>query len=219
MTKTIESIADLMPAPRNANLGTPRGRGMIEQSVRARGAGRSGLAAKDGTMIAGSQTLDVMAELGMEIIPVHTTGKQWVMVIRDDLDADSEEAELLGLDDNRAAEIGLKYDPTILASMAESYDLSGMFVGRELETVLASLPLNLDVGGIASDDEPQAFDGGELPPSYVRMVQLFFTSETQPEFLRMVQAIMPRLGQTNLTDTVFEAVTHAYRTLDLPDAT
>jgi hypothetical protein len=129
-------ITDLTPAPRNANQGTPRGRGVIEQSVRQRGAGRSGLAAKDGTMIAGSQTLDVMSELGIPIRTVHTTGDEWVVVVRDDLEPDSEEAELLGLDDNRAAELGLNYDPVILSEMAENYDLSGLFFPHELADIL-----------------------------------------------------------------------------------
>lgn len=136
MSKKIATIADLMPAPRNANQGTPRGRGMIEQSVRKRGAGRSGLAAKDGTMIAGSQTLDVMSELGIPIRTIHTTGEEWVVVVRDDLEADSEEAELLGLDDNRAAELGLNYDPGVLAGMAEEYDLSGLFFPDEIGQIL-----------------------------------------------------------------------------------
>jgi hypothetical protein len=104
--------------------------------VRARGAGRSGLAAKDGTMIAGSQTLDVMAELGMPIRTVHTTGAEWVVVVRDDLEPDSEEAELLGLDDNRAAETGLNYDAAILTDMGERYDLSALFYPDELSAIL-----------------------------------------------------------------------------------
>jgi hypothetical protein len=156
MSETIKTIADLIPAPRNANQGTPRGRGMIEQSVRQRGAGRSGLAAKDGTMIAGSQTLDVMSELGIPVRTIHTTGEEWVVVVRDDLEPDSEEAELLGLDDNRAAELGLNYDPTILSEMAEQYDLSGLFFDHELDAILSAIPTADDwagaLGGLPDGD-------------------------------------------------------------------
>ena len=103
----IETIGDLAPDPRNANQGSERGNRIIEQSVRQRGAGRSGLAASDGTMIAGSQTLQKMAELGIPIKPVHTTGDEWVVVIRDDIEPWSEEATLLAIDDNRAAELAV----------------------------------------------------------------------------------------------------------------
>lgn len=51
--KRIETIADLTPDSENANEGTQRGHQIIEHSLRNRGAGRSGLAANDGTMIAG----------------------------------------------------------------------------------------------------------------------------------------------------------------------
>lgn len=155
MSKQITTIADLSPAPRNANQGTPRGRGMIEQSVRKRGAGRSGLAAKDGTMIAGSQTLDVMAEVGMEIIPVHTTGNQWVVVIRDDLEPDSEEAELLGLDDNRAAEVGLTWDASVLAELSTEFDLSSLFNQDELDLILAPVEVEPGAGGDEFDPTPE----------------------------------------------------------------
>jgi len=154
MSDKVETIADLRSAPNNANQGTPRGRGVIERSVRARGAGRSGLAAKDGTMIAGSQTLDVMAELGVPVRTIHTTGDEWVVVVRDDLDPDSEEAELLGLEDNRAAELGLSYDPAVLAGMAEDYDLSGLFYLDEMAAILAQDVTLLE----AQEDTPVSVD-------------------------------------------------------------
>jgi hypothetical protein len=51
--KRIETIADLTPDSDNVNEGTQRGHAIIEHSLRNHGAGRSGLAASDGTMIAG----------------------------------------------------------------------------------------------------------------------------------------------------------------------
>lgn len=133
---TIKTIADLKPNPKNANQGSPRGHGIIEQSIRQRGAGRSGLAARDGTMIAGDQTLLKMAELGMKIKPVHTDGSEWVVVIRDDLEAGSEEATLLGLEDNRSAETGITWDAGVLADLGEEVDLSGLFYPDELSAIL-----------------------------------------------------------------------------------
>lgn len=134
--REIKSIDDLMPDPRNANAGSVRGHAIIENSVRQRGAGRSGLAAADGTMIAGSQTLQKMAELGMEILPVHTRGDQWVVVIRDDIEPGSEAATLLALEDNRATDVGLVWDAGVLASLSADMDLSSLFYPEEMVAIL-----------------------------------------------------------------------------------
>lgn len=215
----IKTIADLTPDDRNANAGTERGQYMVAHSLEQYGAGRSILVDKSGRVIAGNKTLEAAAAMGLPIAVVPSDGRSLVVVQRTDLDLDTPEGRALAVADNRSSEVGLAWDAVNLGEIAAEVDLSGLFIGHELEKILSSLPMNLDVGDIESDDEqPATYAGGELPPSYVRMVQLFFTSETQPEFLRMAQAIMPRLGQTNLTDTVFEAVKYAYSQLDVPDA-
>lgn len=129
---TIKTINDLKPDPNNANRGTERGHRIVNTSIQRHGAGRSGLAARDGTMIAGSQTLEEMAALGMKIKPVHTTGDEWVVVIRDDVEPGSEQATLMGLEDNRGAQEGIEWDPGILAELAQQFDVSGLFTGDEL---------------------------------------------------------------------------------------
>ena len=53
--KTIEDISDLIPDPRNANLGTERGLRMLDDSLREDGAGRSILVDRDGVTIAGAK--------------------------------------------------------------------------------------------------------------------------------------------------------------------
>lgn len=154
MSEPIKTIEDLKPDPRNANKGTPRGHGIIEQSVRQRGAGRSGLAARDGTMIAGSQTLQKMAELGIPIRPVHTTGEEWVVVIRDDIEPGSEDATLLAVEDNRSSEVGLEWDADVLASLAEENDLSSLFRDDELAAILAGVGVEPGGGGDEFDTTP-----------------------------------------------------------------
>lgn len=136
MGKLIEHLEDLKPDPKNANRGTPRGHGIIEQSIRRHGAGRSGLAAKDGTMIAGSQTLEEMAALGMKVKPVHTTGDEWVVVIRDDIEPGSEQAILMGLEDNQSTLVGVDFDPAVLADIGARLDLSGLFHPNEMAALL-----------------------------------------------------------------------------------
>ena len=145
---TINTINDLKPDPNNANRGTERGHEIVNTSIQRHGAGRSGLAAKDGTMIAGSQTLKEMAALGMKIKPVHTTGDEWVVVIRDDVEPGSEQATLMGLEDNRGAQEGIEWDPGILAELAQQFDVSGLFTGDELAEW-------------AQPSEPEAGAGGD----------------------------------------------------------
>lgn len=148
--EVIKSIDDLQPDPRNANVGSVRGHAIIENSVRQRGAGRSGLAAADGTMIAGSQTLQKMAELGMEILPVHTRGDQWVVVVRDDIEPGSEAATLLALEDNRATDVGLVWDAGVLASLSADMDLSSLFYPEEMTAILEQAGTVL----LSTDDSP-----------------------------------------------------------------
>jgi len=54
--KHIQSIDDLQPDPKNANLGTEHGRGVLEQSLREYGAGRSILVDKNSTINGGQVT-------------------------------------------------------------------------------------------------------------------------------------------------------------------
>ena len=156
---TINTINDLKPDPNNANRGTERGHEIVNTSIQRHGAGRSGLAAKDGTMIAGSQTLKEMAALGMKIKPVHTTGDEWVVVIRDDVEPGSEQATLMGLEDNRGAQEGIEWDPGILAELAQQFDVSGLFTGDELAEWAQPSEPEAGAGGDEFDTTPD--EGGE----------------------------------------------------------
>jgi DNA modification methylase len=147
------SDVDLKPDPHNANRGTPRGHGIIEQSIRRHGAGRSGLAANDGTMIAGSQTLEEMAALGIPIKTVHTTGEEWVVVVRDDIEPGSETAALMAIEDNRASELGLDWNPDVLDGLIEEgLDLSTLF--REGELPITAEEVVPGAGGDDFDTTP-----------------------------------------------------------------
>jgi len=138
------------PDKRNANKGTQRGHKIIEQSIRQRGAGRSGLAAKDGTMIAGNQTLEEMQALGITIKPVHTTGNEWVVVVRDDIEPGSKQAMLMGLEDNRASEVGLDFDASVIAALSQEVDLVHLWTDDELKKLTSGKPV-LD---FLEDDAP-----------------------------------------------------------------
>lgn len=140
MPKRITKIDDLTPDSANANAGTPRGRYMLEQSLRETGAGRSIVADREGRIIAGNKTVEVAEALDLPVRVVETDGSELVIVQRTDLDlADGEDkrARKLAYYDNRAGETGLSWDAAqIAADLEGGLDLSGMFREEELSALL-----------------------------------------------------------------------------------
>lgn len=146
---TLETIADLTPDPRNLNVGTERGRALLERSVRELGAGRSIVCDKNGVVIAGNKTLDVAAELGLPIRTVETDGSELVVVQRTDLDlATDVQAKRLALFDNRVSELDLKWDAeqmaTLLADVPTITD--GVFTDDELAAIAANFEATVQSG-------------------------------------------------------------------------
>lgn len=133
----IKALADLQPDPKNANRGTERGVGMLEQSLRTYGAGRSILCDRNGVVIAGNKTLERAADIGMDVEVVQSDGTRLVVVQRTDLDlAEGGAARELAYADNRASEIGLDWDPAILAAdLAAGIDLDKFWLPGEMALV------------------------------------------------------------------------------------
>ena len=119
--------SDLTPDVRNANEGTPRGRGMLEDSLRKLGAGRSILLDKHGRVIAGNKTLEVAAGIGLDKIQVgKTDGHTLVAVQRTDLDLETDaNAREMAYADNRIAQVDLTWSiPQLQADVAAGLDLT-----------------------------------------------------------------------------------------------
>lgn len=102
----------------NANIGTERGRKLLQQSVRELGGGRSVLLDKKGKLIAGNKTFDAAQAAGLKIRIVPAGRDELVAVQREDLDLDdpSGEARRLAYLDNRVAELDLEWDGAQLAA-------------------------------------------------------------------------------------------------------
>jgi hypothetical protein len=134
-------MAHLRPDDRNANAGTERGRAMIEESLRRYGAGRSILVDRHGCIIAGNHVAEVAADIGLDdCIVVPTDGRKLVVVQRTDLDIDSPAGRALAVADNRTSEVGLSWDPGVLAELVadEAIDLSALFSPVELADLLGA---------------------------------------------------------------------------------
>lgn len=115
---TRRKLADYKPAPDNPNQHNERGLQAIEDSINYNGAGRSGLAANDGTLLAGNGTWEAMQRAGIEeVIEVEANGKQWVVVRRQDLAPTDARAKSLMVADNRASQLDFTPDNELLGAI------------------------------------------------------------------------------------------------------
>lgn len=151
--KTISRIADLTPDSRNANKGTERGTGLLEQSLRQYGAGRSVLADRKGRLIAGNKTVESAASIGLEKVRVvQTDGTELVVVQRTDLDLDSKAARELAIADNRVGQVSLEWDAAELEATARDFDIDLASLGFS-DDEMAKLSAE-DAGEVTEDEIP-----------------------------------------------------------------
>jgi hypothetical protein len=139
--KTVASLDDLGADPANANRGTDRGRAVVAESLIECGAGRSILADKDGTVIAGNKTLEAARKLGLPVRVIESTGEELVVVRRTDLDLHvDEKARRLAYLDDRAGQLGLDWDTEqMLEDLQRGVDLAGVFDDDEIKRLLDSV--------------------------------------------------------------------------------
>ena len=144
-SKQIVNLSDLKADDHNANKGTPRGKEMIESSLRRVGAGRSIVVDKDGRIIAGNKTAEQWASIADsgDIQVIQTDGSKLVVVQRTDLDladTNSTTARELAYYDNRASEVSLMWDAeVVLADLATDIPMKDIFQDGELDELIKSL--------------------------------------------------------------------------------
>jgi DNA modification methylase len=153
---SITTIADLKPDDKNANRGNVRGTGMLEESLRKFGAGRSILIDKNNRVIAGNKTLEGAASIGLEDVQiVESDGTRLIAVKRTDLDLDDPKTRELAIHDNRVGQVNLEWDAAVLAELAqEGVNLDHLWSEDELTALLA------DVAGAPA---PLLGDPDEIP--------------------------------------------------------
>lgn len=131
-------LSDYKQLQHNANQGTVRGLAMHEQSVDQFGAARSAVADVNDVFLAGNHTAERLYAAGIEdVIEIETNGKQFVVVKRPDLDANTEQGKAYSLYDNRVGELNLAWDADELTSLQSDLDLSQFFDPDELAAILA----------------------------------------------------------------------------------
>jgi hypothetical protein len=148
-------VTDLIQDDRNANRGTKRGNAAVERSLNKYGAGRSILIDRNGKIIAGNKTAANAAAAGIdEVLVIESDGTKIIAVQRTDLDLNDPKAKELAIADNRAAELGLEWDPDVLSQLSTELDLKPFFTDAELKELLSS---SAELDG--SEDEVPQLDG------------------------------------------------------------
>lgn len=148
------------PDPHNANRHTQRGGGMLENSLRKRGAFRSIASAGKGAEVpvvyAGNYTLEKAVTAGFtEIVNVHVTGNQLVNVVRDDIEPFSAEAVALGLEDNEIGHLSYSPDIDIIAALTVG-DGALLAALQKSDDVLRGMLEGMGIkNGEPGDAEPQ----------------------------------------------------------------
>jgi 16S rRNA G966 N2-methylase RsmD len=146
----VTKLTDYKPLIRNPNKGTQRGTGILEQSVRELGAGRSILVDKNGIILAGNHAQEAFVNAGMDdVIEVQTDGKQIVVVKRTDLDADSSAGKKMAIMDNRTSEQGLAWDAVVVEDLLNEIKQDEGELDAYLET------LAKDTGAQIGDEPPE----------------------------------------------------------------
>ena len=132
-------ISELKQDTNNANKGTKRGNAAVAQSLKTLGAGRSILCDKHGVIIAGNKSVSQASAAGIDpdAIVVDSDGSKLIVVRRTDLDLSTDsKAKALAIADNRTAELGLEWNPAVIADLANEMDLKPYFTDDELAKLL-----------------------------------------------------------------------------------
>ena len=158
-TKQI-TVSDLTSDSKNANLGTDRGRQLLAESLKELGAGRSIVCDRNGKVIGGNKTLEQAIALGLEIETLHTKGEKLVVVVRDDLDLDTDsKARALAFSDNRIAELDLKWSVEQILEDIDENNIDGLWTEEELARLQDGIDLAtfeaLSVDDISENEEPE----------------------------------------------------------------
>lgn len=137
-----KKLSDFRPQAKNANLHTPKGLGMLDQSIAEGGFIGAITTVADGEVIDGSARLETVYTRfgeGVEPIVVRSRGDRPIIHIREDIPtADDPRAKKLAISANRVAEVDLNWDTEILQELDQEIDLSGLFSDEDFNKLVDS---------------------------------------------------------------------------------
>lgn len=200
----VRPLSDFQPDPHNLNEHTERGMAMLDTSLRHRGFGRPMLASHDAVMLAGNATQEQALGAGMtQAIVVHTRGAVPIVHVREDLDADTVDARMLALEDNRIGEANLHMNAEMMAAVAAQLqaapgpirdDFVALYTPEELRAMLNVVEPPPTLEQLAARDGE--FDEREMFP----VLRL----QVRPEDMEKFNAFMAMIPHTPENDPYAE---------------
>lgn len=115
-------VKDLKLDPQNANIHSEFGTGLLENSTRENGIGRSILISSDNVVIAGNGLTEAANAIGIEdLIVVESDGRKVVAVKRTDIKSGTAAFYNMALADNIVAQKNIVMDANVVEAIAEAY--------------------------------------------------------------------------------------------------
>jgi hypothetical protein len=166
-----KKITDFRPQEQNANQHTPRGLGMLANSIQRLGWVGAITVAADGEVFDGSARLETVYEkFGEDVEPIYVeaTGDRPVIVCRTDIPtAKDPRAKELGILANRTAEVSLNWDLSVLEDLQEEgIAIDEYFRDDELQKIAQNMPSLDDLDGDDEEVKPPV-DGEKYPLAIV----------------------------------------------------
>lgn len=194
---TERSIYDYTPDDHNANLGTPRGLAMIEDSLSQDGPGRSIVADKNDKVPAGNKTLEAAVNTGItKVLEIETDGDVLLVHKRRDWDLEDDHgpARRYATRDNRSSDVNRAWDANEIVRLSQvGVDLSPMFQPWELNPLLGIVPPPPDRQGM--------WNG--MPEYQNEDVQVFHTIKMHFNTEADMVAFAKLVGQTITPQTTY----------------
>jgi len=200
-------ISTLRFDPKNARRHSQRNLDTIEKSLREVGAGRSLVAAADGTILAGNATLEAAGQAGFEdALIVETDGTQLVVIKRTDLQSGDDLSTKLALYDNRAAEFADWMPERIQELQFESPDLlASMFTEQEVTAILRQIDADATTEQLAEEAESANaedfvqfkfgdYTGRVAKAAYEKFITVYEATKAEHGYVMMDDVIQNLMG-------------------------
>ena len=131
------TIQQLKPDPRNTNQHSEYGMGLLENSIRQNGYGKSVVISNDNVLIAGNGVTEAGAAIGMENVEiVDSDGTKLIVVRRTDIKSGTKEFYNLALADNITALKNIVLNPDVVEAITIEHPETkfwGTIVANELD--------------------------------------------------------------------------------------
>jgi hypothetical protein len=169
-TVCVVPLVEIVPDDCNANKGTQRGYGALEESIRQHGFLEAGVLDANNRIVGGNKRTEIGAQVLMaeNALVIDIDGTRPVFVRRKDLDLDTAQGRMAALRLNRVAQLDIDWEPAVLQGLISEHalDVSRLWNENEFNLLMASLeatPVEVEPAAAVATEEESA-ESGNAPP-------------------------------------------------------